>query len=171
MVADRALGRRAAGRCATWTPAVDIQETGKDYRLTVEAPGLDPDDLRVDVTGNVLTIAGEKKVERNEGEGRFRLAERRAGRFERSFPLPEHVDADRITAEFENGVLTVVVPRQADAKPRRIEIKSSPPNRFTRPLTCRAADRADDASQRRARPNDEEELYQADLRPKYESAA
>jgi len=116
---------RLDGGLSTWLPAVDVQESAKELRFTIEAPGLGPDDLHVNVTDDVLTITGEKKVERDEREGAFRLVERRAGRFERSFALPAHADADHVSAEYENGVLTVVVPKRADTKTRRVEIKSS----------------------------------------------
>jgi HSP20 family protein len=116
---------RLAGGFETWLPAVDVQESEKELRFTVEAPGLGPDDLQVNVTDDVLTISGEKKVERDDREGAFRLVERRAGRFERSFALPAHAEAEHVSAEYENGVLTVVVPKRGGAKTRRVEIRSS----------------------------------------------
>ena len=116
---------RLAGGIGTWMPAVDVQETEHELRFVVEAPGLGPDDLHVSVTDNILTIGGEKKVERDEREGPFRLVERRAGRFARSFTLPANTDSDHVSAEYENGLLTVVVAKRTDAKTRRINIKSS----------------------------------------------
>jgi len=109
-----------------WFPAMDVQETDNEFRLSVEIPGLDPDDVRVDVTDDTLTISGEKRVERDETNGAYRLVERRTGRFERRLTLPNAVDTEHVAAEYENGVLTVTVPKRADAtKARRIEIKSS----------------------------------------------
>jgi len=117
---------RPGAGAGAWMPTMDVQETEKELRFTVEVPGLAEDDLRVDVTDDVLTIAGEKKVERDETKGAYRLVERRAGRFERRLALPGDVDAERATAEYEGGVLTVTVPKRADAKQaRRVEVKGS----------------------------------------------
>ncbi len=117
---------RLGAGAGAWVPTMDVQETEKELRLTVEVPGLAEDDLRVDVTDDVLTIAGEKKVERDETQGAYRLVERRAGRFERRLALPGDIDAERATAEYEGGVLTVTLPKRADAKQaRRVEVKGS----------------------------------------------
>jgi len=117
---------RAGRATETWFPVMDVKESDRELRLTIEAPGLGPDDVHVDVTENVLTIWGEKKVERDEQDGAYRLVERRAGRFERRLTLPTYADADRVSAEYENGVLSVTIPKRADASTsRRVEIKSS----------------------------------------------
>lgn len=125
MLGDASTPGRPASAIGTWAPAVDVQETEGELRFTVEAPGLGPDDLQVDVTGEVLTISGEKRVERDETQGPFRLMERRVGRFSRSFTLPAHTDPDHASAEYENGVLTVSIPRRAGTRTRRIDVKSS----------------------------------------------
>lgn len=109
-----------------WFPAMDVQDFDRELRLTIEAPGLGRDDSRVDVSDDVLTISGEKRVERREEDGAFRLVERRAGRFERRIALPAGTDTEHVTAEYENGVLTVTIPKRADtSRSRRVEIKSS----------------------------------------------
>jgi HSP20 family protein len=104
-------------------PETDVIETEREIRVVAEMPGLRPEDIEVDVENNVLTIRGEKREERTEREeGRYHLAERRYGTFARSFVLPRDVDSDRIHADFENGVLTVRIPRSERAQRRRVEI-------------------------------------------------
>lgn len=105
-------------------PETDVVETEKEIRVVTEMPGLKPDDVEVDVENNVLTIRGEKREERTEGEagGKYHLAERRYGTFARSFVLPRDVDAERIEAAFEHGVLTVRIPKSERAQRRRIQV-------------------------------------------------
>ena len=104
-------------------PETDVVETGREIRVQVEMPGLERDNIEVDVENNVLTIRGEKREERTEGqEGRYHLAERRWGTFARSFVLPRDVDADNINAAFENGVLTVSIPKSERARRRKIDV-------------------------------------------------
>jgi HSP20 family protein len=108
-------------------PETDVVETEKEIRVVTEMPGLKPDDVEVDVENNVLTIRGEKREERTEGEagGKYHLAERRYGTFARSFVLPRDVDAERIEAGFEHGVLTVRIPKSERAQRRRIQVGGS----------------------------------------------
>jgi HSP20 family protein len=105
-------------------PETDVMETENEIRVHTELPGMRPDDIEVDIENNVLTIRGEKREEREEGgEGaRYHLSERRYGTLARSFVLPRDVDADRISASFDNGVLEVVIPKSEKARRRRIEI-------------------------------------------------
>jgi HSP20 family protein len=108
------------------TPPADVVETESEIRVMVELPGLRPEDVSVDLENNVLTIRGEKTEERTEGDERntWHLAERRYGSFTRSFVLPRDVEQDQIQANFENGVLTVSIPKSEKARRRRIEIRS-----------------------------------------------
>ncbi|CAN5153016.1 N/A [soil metagenome] len=107
-------------------PETDVVETEREIRVHIEMPGLKRDDLDVDVENNVLTIRGEKKEERTEGdEGTYHIAERRYGTFTRSFVLPRDVEADDIAADFESGVLKVTIPKSEKARRRRIEIGGS----------------------------------------------
>jgi HSP20 family protein len=112
-----------------WTPVVEIVENDKEYVLTAELPGLKKDNVEVQYQDGVLTIRGEKKEERKEGNGdsRYLLWERSYGAFQRSFTLPSDVDANKIEAAFSDGVLTVRMPKTAEArtKGRKIEIKAS----------------------------------------------
>lgn len=120
-----AWGGRMSGMDLLRAPNADVMETTDDLRVTVELPGLRPEDVEVSLEDNVLTISGEKQEERRQ-EGRderWHLAERRYGRFSRSFVLPRDVEHDRIQAHYENGVLHVTIPKSEKVKPRRIEIQ------------------------------------------------
>ncbi len=105
-------------------PETDVRETGNDIQVRMDLPGIRPEDINVELENNVLTISGEKREQReeNEEEGRFHLAERRWGQFARSFVLPREVMADRISADYNNGVLTVSIPKSEKARPRRIDV-------------------------------------------------
>lgn len=111
------------GRSA-WLPAVEVDETGERIRYVLEVPGIRPEDIDVTVERNVLTISGEKKAERSEENAAYHLTERRYGRFTRSFRLPERVDADAVTAHYENGLLTITLPKVPAARPRQIRIET-----------------------------------------------
>lgn len=115
-------GARSAGNLMR-APETDVVETEREIRVIVEMPGLKRENIEVDVENNVLTIRGEKKEERTEGEqGKWHLAERRYGTFARSFVLPRDVDADNIQARFEDGVLSVSIPKSERARRRRIDV-------------------------------------------------
>jgi HSP20 family protein len=101
-------------------PQIDIEETDKEVRITAELPGLDEKDISLEIANGVLSISGEKKSESEDQARRF--SERYYGRFERRIPL-ERVEEDKVSAAFKNGVLTVTVPKSAEAKNvRRIAI-------------------------------------------------
>jgi HSP20 family protein len=108
-------------------PAVDIQESEQDYRISAELPGIDEKDVEVTVTDDSLAIRGEKKQARDEREQGYALSERAWGAFERNFSLPSGIDTSRISAEFARGVLTVTLPKTPEAQqkqPRRITVKA-----------------------------------------------
>lgn len=107
-------------------PAVDIVEKDKDYEVTAELPGLDEKDIDVKVSDNTLTIKGEKSEEKESREKDRYLSERRYGSFVRSFALPAGVDASKIEANFSKGVLTVKLPKSAEAlkSEKKIEVKA-----------------------------------------------
>ena len=111
-----------------WIPPAEVEETGEHIRYVFEVPGIRPEDLNVTVERNVLTISGEKRAERSEENATYHLAERRYGRFTRSFQLPSRVDPDAVTARYENGLLTITLPKVPAARPRqiRIEVGSAP---------------------------------------------
>jgi HSP20 family protein len=106
----------------SFMPAVDIKETDSDIRIDLELPGMRPEDVEVTADNGVLTIRGEKRSEREEGEGRYHVVERVYGTFLRTFTLPPGVDESQIQAEFNNGILSVRIPKTAIPQPRRIEV-------------------------------------------------
>lgn len=108
-----------------WTPAVDIKEAEKEYVITADLPDVKREEVKVGFNEGVLTIEGERKLEKEEKTERFHRIERGYGKFVRRFALPNEVDADHVTAEFKDGVLTVRVPKSANAKPRTIEVKAA----------------------------------------------
>jgi HSP20 family protein len=109
----------------TFLPPMDVVETNDEILCHLEVPGMSRDDLDIRVEGNVLIVAGEKKFQQQqyEKEGGFRSVERRYGRFERSFALPRTVDAGTVKASYDNGILTIVLPKAEESKPRRIQIE------------------------------------------------
>jgi HSP20 family protein len=108
-------------------PAVDVIDEEKAYRVTAELPGLTEKDIEVTKDGDLLTIKGEKKEEHEEKEKGYFLSERHFGSVERSLRLPEGIDDSKIEAKFENGVLTVTLPKTPEAvsTPKKIEIKAA----------------------------------------------
>jgi HSP20 family protein len=123
-VFDQAFGSSLGSR--VWVPAMDVAERKDAYVVQAELPGLRPDQVDVSFEKNVLTIRGTKPASfdaSTDGELRIFAAERVSGSFERSVRLPEFVDAERITASFDNGVLTVTVPKAEAAQPRKISIE------------------------------------------------
>jgi HSP20 family protein len=108
-------------------PAVDIAAKDNAYEITADLPGMDEKNVEVQLSNGNLTIKGEKKEEREEKKKDFYLQERRFGSFERTFGLPEGVDADKIEAKFNKGVLTVTLPKKAEAqKPaKKIDVKAA----------------------------------------------
>jgi HSP20 family protein len=107
-----------------WSPAVELAETDGELKFTVELPGMERKHVEIEVEKDVLTIRGEKKEEHmvEDEKRRYHLWERSYGKFSRSFTLPGSVDVEKISADFENGVLAIRVPKTAAAKARRIEI-------------------------------------------------
>lgn len=108
-------------------PAVDVVESDKAYELAAELPGMDEKNIEVKVADGMLTIKGEKQEEKEEKKKDYYLRERNFGSFERSFSVPEGVDADKIEASFKKGVLTVTLPKKPEAqKPaKKIEVKAA----------------------------------------------
>ena len=97
-------------------PAVDVCEREKEYEITAELPGMDASNVDVKLANGVLTIKGEKKEEKEEKEKDYYMSERRFGSFQRSVQLPEGIDEDKIQANFEKGVLTITLPKGAEAQ-------------------------------------------------------
>jgi HSP20 family protein len=107
-----------------WLPAVDVHETKDEFVLTLDIPGVAEKDVHLSITGDMLTIRGERRFER-EGEGNgntYHRVERLYGRFERSVQLPTMVQSDKVKASYRDGVLTVKLPKAEEVKPREIKI-------------------------------------------------
>lgn len=116
-------GRLGDGAAAVWMPPVDIFEQADGIRIFAEVPGVKPDQVSIAVEGNTLTIRGTKEQVAEERTERVHRYERAYGAFERTFTLPATVDAAAITATYENGVLTVTLPKAEKAKPRQIPVE------------------------------------------------
>jgi len=110
---------------ASWVPPTDVSEDTGSIEITMELAGVDPDDVRISLENNVLTIRGEKRQEDEQDDERVHRIERIYGMFQRTFVLPNTVEADRIEARYENGVLTVRIPKSERARPREIPVTSS----------------------------------------------
>lgn len=120
-------------------PACDVDETDKHYLIALDIPGMKKDQLQVEITGNTLTVSGEKKEEKKEGKGAQCSYERYQGRFERTFTLPELAASDKVEADYKDGVLRISVPKseEAKAKTRKIQIGEG-----KHPLFGKASERA-----------------------------
>jgi HSP20 family protein len=105
-----------------WTPAVDIAERENEYLVKVELPGVAKNDVKITLESNILTIRGEKKQEKTENKGEFHRIERSYGSFQRSFTLPASVKNDKIDATYDNGVLTVTLPKAEEANRSESEV-------------------------------------------------
>src|SRR3954454_19271622 len=110
------------GGLRRWTPAVDLVEADEHFVLKADLPGLDAGDVSIEVEDTVLTVSGERKVEHETSKEGFYRLERASGEFRRSLTLPEGVDADKIVASFDKGVLEVRIPKPEQRKPRKVQI-------------------------------------------------
>lgn len=113
--------RNRTAREYSLTPSVDISENKDNYTLRFEIPGMAKEDVKIWIEKDMLMVSGEKKQELEKDEVRH-LGERRFGKFERSFWIPQDADREKVKAEFDNGLLTVTVPKAAESKPREIQI-------------------------------------------------
>jgi len=107
-----------------WMPAVDIFEKEDKFVVKAELPGMKEEDIHISVVGDTLSIRGEKKTEAEIKEEDYYRCERSYGSFYRSIPLPSTVDADKIEASFEDGVLEVVLPKSAKMKPKKVAVSA-----------------------------------------------
>lgn len=113
------------GESVGWTPSCDIFEDGEAVTLRFELAGVEPKDVDIRYENGVITLRGERKLENEEKRDNYHRVEMSYGSFTRSFSLPAVVDAEKIKAESKHGVLTVTLPKKAEAKPRPISIKVS----------------------------------------------
>jgi len=109
---------------AAYVPSVDVSETDGELQLTMDAPGMKPEEIEIDVTGNTVRIRGEHKEEKEEKGRTYHRIERRTGSFYRSVDLPCAVKDERVAAEYKEGVLKITLPKSEEAKPRKVKIKA-----------------------------------------------
>jgi HSP20 family protein len=108
---------------AAWVPPVDIFEDKDAIRITAEVPGVRPQDVKISLEGNTLTVHGQKLQEAEQQSERVHRYERTYGEFERTFSLPTSVDAGKISASYEHGILTITLPKAEQARPRQIQVE------------------------------------------------
>lgn len=112
---------------SAFTPRIDVRETDDEYVVTAELPGLEEKDVELTFDDNVLTLKGEKRTDHSDESAGYKHVESVAGHFERTFAFPVEVEADKVTATAKNGILTVTLPKPADAKkePRTIPVTTA----------------------------------------------
>ena len=120
----RAFDDEGIGRGA-WAPSVDIYENKDQIVLEAELPGMKQEDFDLSIENNVLTLRGERKFEKTDETDNYHLVERSYGAFTRSFTLPPTVSSEGATAEYNNGVLRVTLPKREEVKARRIEVSGT----------------------------------------------
>ncbi|MGH2606489.1 MAG: Hsp20/alpha crystallin family protein [Anaerolineales bacterium] len=121
---DEAWSRPVAALGGITSPAIDMYQTDDDVVVKATLPGVRPEDLNIAVTGDLLTIRGESKEESNSNGVNYHVRERRYGSFSRTLPLPTAVLADKAQADFENGILTLTLPKAEEVKPKTITVKA-----------------------------------------------
>ena len=115
-------GREESLATSSFAPPVDVYEDQHNVTLKLEVPGIDEKDIDVRIENNVLTVHGERKIEKEEKEENFRRVERQYGSFTRTFALPTTVDAEKVAANYDKGILKIVLPKKAEAKPKQIKV-------------------------------------------------
>lgn len=118
-----AVRRNEDATFADWAPAVDVQETDKEYLIKADLPEIKKDDMKIAIDDGVLSMEGERKQEKEEKNKKFHKVERIYGKFVRRMALPSDVDETKVTAEFKDGVLNVHLPKSATAKPHSVDVK------------------------------------------------
>ena len=118
---------REESSLTSWAPAVDIFETAQELVVKVDLPDVDPKELDIRVENNVLTIRGERKFEKKVNEENYLRVERTYGAFSRSFSLANTVHTEAIKADYQNGVLTLSIPKREEAKPKQIKVNVATP--------------------------------------------
>ena len=116
------MGWNKGGTMRSWAPDVDIAENPDSYEIHAELPGMREEDINLTLNNNVLTVSGEKKREVKEEKDNFVRVERSYGKFERSFSLPNNIAADRVAANYADGVLKITLPKSEEAKSRTIKV-------------------------------------------------
>lgn len=109
----------------SWVPKVDVKEDKDKYTVFVDVPGVDTDDIDIEMDGHTLTIRGERKIEKEEKSDDYFRMERSVGKFCRQFVLPDTIDSDKIQAQTKKGVLTITLPKIIEQKLKKIQIKGN----------------------------------------------
>ena len=122
---DPFRGFNTAMSTTSWNPSVDIFETDNDVVVKAELPGMDPKTIDVRLENNVLLLKGERHFEKETKEENYHRIEREYGSFSRAFSLPMAVKEDKITAEYKDGILRVVLPKKEELKPKTIKIEAA----------------------------------------------
>jgi HSP20 family protein len=117
------LGEEESLTAGSFIPSVDVYEDEHAIQLKIEVPGLDEKDIDIRLENNVLTVKGERKIEKETKEENYRRIERRYGTFTRSFTLPNTVSSESVQAGYDKGVLTIRLPKKEAAKPKQIKIE------------------------------------------------
>ncbi len=123
---DRLFNEFAKGpesESTVWSPYVDVYETENGYILKAEIPGINREDIKLDINKNTLTLKGEKKFEEKVERDKYIRVERRYGTFSRSFTLSDKVDKENISANYKDGVLEITMPKKEEAKPKEIKVE------------------------------------------------
>ena len=115
-------GGGEATRARRWVPAMDLVETEDQLILKADLPGMTTNDVNIEIKDGVLTVSGERRAEHQENSEGFYRVERAFGQFSRSMSLPDGIDAEKIAAEFQNGVLEIRIPKPEERKPHRVAI-------------------------------------------------
>jgi HSP20 family protein len=116
------VGRDESLASSNFAPAVDVYEDEHKVALKIEVPGIEEKDIDVRVENNMLTVTGERRIDKEEKQENYRRVERQYGSFTRSFTLPQTVDTDNVSANYEKGVLKINLPKKAEAKPKQIKV-------------------------------------------------
>jgi len=106
-----------------WAPVIDLEEDNENFLVKAELPGLKKEDIKISVRGNLLTITGERKQEAETKNKTYHRVERFYGKFSRTITLPSDVDADKVKANYKDGLLTITLPKPETMKPKEIEIE------------------------------------------------
>ena len=121
------FNRQEERNLTTWAPAAAILETEHELIVKADLPDVDPKELDIRVENNILTIRGERKFEKQVNEKNYLRVERACGSFARSFSLANTVNSEAIKADYQNGVLTLVIPKREEAKPKQIKVNVGTP--------------------------------------------
>ena len=135
-------GQDEALTTSAFAPPVDVYEDEHNVTLKIEVPGIDEKDIDVRIENNTLTVHGERKIEKEEKEENYRRVERHYGAFTRTFTLPTTVDGEKVSANYDKGVLKVTLPKKAEAKPKQIKVNIGSATSTDKTLDAKAPGKA-----------------------------